>query len=348
MKKYGIKFIPLINNLKRMNIKALNIHSIYEGIGRYSELIANVIGENNVLSFIPDKRKHDLIYRGKVVHGFKPLLTNGWFFNMALAKLKLRKYIESKVLMHYLSPILLMNTPGIVTIHDLNYLGNFDNKIVKSKMIKNLEQAMETKNILTVSNQSKKSLLEYGFKNVKLIDLCALPVFRRLSEEKIRLRRKYNLPLNKTLVLTVGHGDTATVDLAIKKNGFTHVHVGPERADIKFEKLSNEQLNEIYNSSDLFVRITAVEGFGSPAMEASTVGIPIVVSDIDVYREIYGDSAIYSQPDVNSVAASIKDAINAREELTFNFSKRSSHFSFARFKKEMLDYYDLVYKKNIV
>ena len=331
-----------------MNITALNIHSIYEGIGRYSELVAEVIGESNVLSFIPDKRKQELPHRGKFIQGFRPFLTNGWFLNITLAKLKLHKYLDSNVLVHYLSPILLMNTPGIVTIHDLNYLGNFDKKFVKSKMIRNLEYAMETKNILTVSNQSKKTLLEYGFKDVKLIDLCALPVFRRVPEEKIRLRRKYNLPLNRTLVLTVGHGDTATVDLAVKKNGFTHVHVGSEQADINFEKISNEQLNEIYNSSDLFVRITAAEGFGSPAMEASTVGIPIVVPDIDVYREIYGDSAIYSQPDVNSVAASIKEALNAREELIVNFSKRSSHFSFARFKKEMLDYYDLVYKKNII
>lgn len=330
-----------------MNIKALNIHSIYEGIGRYSELIADVIGENNVLSFIPDKRKHDLIYRGKVVHGFKPLLTNGWVFNIKTASMQLRKDLRKSNFIHYLSPIVVLDKPGIVTIHDLNYLGNFQNKYVKKEMIKNIELSMDTKNVLTVSKQSQKSLIEYGFKNVKLIDLCALPVFRHIPDGKITLRRKLNLPLNKVLVLTVGHGDTESVHHAAKKDGFVHVHVGSEIADINYINISNEQLNELYNCCDLFVRISRVEGFGSPPMEASTAGIPVVLSDIEVYRDIYGKAAVYTDPDIDAIASSLKEALNSKEDLLHQFSKISSYFSFSRFKKEMIDYYNLVYSHNL-
>lgn len=323
-----------------MSISALNIHSIYEGIGRYSELIAEVIEEKNIVSFIPDKRKQNLVYRGHVVKGFFPPVTNGWLLNLKAANLKLKKYFKPYNFLHYLSPIIWMDKPGIVTIHDLTYLGNFKNSYVKKEIIKNLDNFIETKNVLTVSNQSRKSLLEYGARNVKLIDLCALPVFKPIYERKTELRKKYNIPTEKTVILTVGHGDTDLVHLAIKRLGYVHVHVGSEKADMNFQRITNEELNEIYNCSDLFVRITYFEGFGSPPMEAMTVGVPIVLSNLEVYKDIYQNSAIYSEADINSLVSSIKEALNSRKELLTNFSKKRDYFSFTRFKKEMLAYYE--------
>ena len=326
-----------------MKIQGLNIHSIYEGIGRYAQLVEQVIGTQNMFSYILDNRKKNQIFIGTVIEGFDIPITNGWYFNIKFASFFLRKYIEQNSLVHSMSPILVPKGTEIVTIHDLDYLANFKSKISHNLMEKTLDYVIETKNVLTVSKQSERSLRQYGTKGVKMIDLCALPSFRKLKSGKKELRRKYNIPLDKTVILTVGHGKTEQVDEAVKKAGFFHVHVGRERADLNIIGPSNTDLNEIYNCSDLFVRITEVEGFGSPAMEASTVGIPIVVSDIQTYRDIYGDSAVYTEPDTNSIYDAIKEALNGKEELTLNFDRIREHYSFQRFATEMNAYYSTVY-----
>ncbi len=328
-----------------MNIIGLNIHSIYEGIGRYAQLVEQVVGKANMVSYIMDRRKSKQVYIGEVIKGLNLPITNGWYVNLKLSPLLLRKALRRpESMVHSMSPIIVPRICEVVTVHDIDYLKNFTDIIGRKQMEKNLEYALDSKHIITVSKQSKKDLHEYGAKEVKLIDLCALPVFGELQTSKDVLRRKHGIPLDKKIILTVGHGKTEQVDEAVKKAGYFHVHVGRERADLNIIGPSNTVLNELYNCSDLFVRITEVEGFGSPAMEASTVGIPIVVSDIQTYRDIYGDSAIYTEPDTNSIYEAIKEALNGKEELTLNFDRIREHYSFPRFATEMNAYYSTVYE----
>jgi len=49
------------------------------------------------------------------------------------------------------------------------------------------------------------------------------------------------------------------------------------------------------------------EGFGIPVIEAMSVGLPVVVSDIPIFREIGGDAAIYVDPeDPEGFAAAVR------------------------------------------
>lgn len=57
--------------------------------------------------------------------------------------------------------------------------------------------------------------------------------------------------------------------------------------------------NDIYNvlpDYDVYVSPSTVEGFGIAVAEAMSVGLPVIVSDIPVYREIGGAHAFYLNP----------------------------------------------------
>ncbi|MFV8844169.1 glycosyltransferase family 4 protein [Serratia fonticola] len=65
--------------------------------------------------------------------------------------------------------------------------------------------------------------------------------------------------------------------------------------DIPFEKLKLELSNAwclIYPSID--------EGFGIPPIEAMASNTPVIASDIPVFREVLGDSAVYVDPSCNN------------------------------------------------
>jgi len=57
--------------------------------------------------------------------------------------------------------------------------------------------------------------------------------------------------------------------------------------------LSVTQLSRLYQASDAFFLTTLGEGFGMPLLEAQACGLPIIVSDNSVIREVAGDAALY-------------------------------------------------------
>ncbi|MCR5723547.1 MAG: glycosyltransferase family 4 protein [Treponema sp.] len=52
-------------------------------------------------------------------------------------------------------------------------------------------------------------------------------------------------------------------------------------------RISNEELKALYARAKLLVQPSLYEGFGIPPLEAMTVGTPVIISDIPVFKEIY-------------------------------------------------------------
>ncbi|MES2558578.1 MAG: glycosyltransferase family 1 protein [Bacteroidota bacterium] len=74
--------------------------------------------------------------------------------------------------------------------------------------------------------------------------------------------------------------------------------------------VSNKELAGLYREASLFVSLSYDEGFGIPVLEALYCGCPVLLSDIDVYRECFGDVAEFTSPfDVQQAAAAIRKAI---------------------------------------
>ncbi|WP_296631999.1 glycosyltransferase family 1 protein [Rhodoluna sp.] len=64
-----------------------------------------------------------------------------------------------------------------------------------------------------------------------------------------------------------------------------------------FNGVSDEQYDQLLNQAVALVSASKDEGFGIPLVEAMARGIPVVVSNIDIFKEIGGDAAIFCSPE---------------------------------------------------
>ncbi|MEO8529536.1 MAG: glycosyltransferase family 1 protein, partial [Pseudolysinimonas sp.] len=71
--------------------------------------------------------------------------------------------------------------------------------------------------------------------------------------------------------------------------------------------VSDDEYAELLEGAHALVHASRDEGFGIPLVEAMSVGTPIVVSDIPIFREIGGSAGLYAPPmDAAAFAASIR------------------------------------------
>lgn len=63
-----------------------------------------------------------------------------------------------------------------------------------------------------------------------------------------------------------------------------------------FGEANDEELINLYMHAVAFVFPSLMEGFGLPALEALSMGCPVIVSDIPVFHELLGDYAQYVPP----------------------------------------------------
>lgn len=83
--------------------------------------------------------------------------------------------------------------------------------------------------------------------------------------------------------------------------------------------VSDEELMVLYRHASVFVYPSLYEGFGIPPLEAMMCGCPAVVSDIEVFHEIYGDSVEYCDCySVNLWANLLNEIVNKSIEIKSN------------------------------
>lgn len=75
----------------------------------------------------------------------------------------------------------------------------------------------------------------------------------------------------------------ADLEDSIRRYGLKNVRLMGKRTDIY----------SVLPQYDVFISPSTVEGFGIAVAEAMSVGLPVIISDIPVYREICKDKAIY-------------------------------------------------------
>ena len=74
--------------------------------------------------------------------------------------------------------------------------------------------------------------------------------------------------------------------------------------------MSDAELAALYSGAAAFAFLSEYEGFGLTPLDALAAGVPIVVLDTEVAREIYGPAAVYvPSPDPALVEAALEALI---------------------------------------
>lgn len=96
----------------------------------------------------------------------------------------------------------------------------------------------------------------------------------------------------------------------------------------------DDELSALYENACLFVYPSLYEGFGIPPLEAMSMRCPVILSDIPVFREIFGDAAHYVDPlDAKSICNGMLAVLNDeayRKELILRGLERVKLYSWER------------------
>lgn len=110
----------------------------------------------------------------------------------------------------------------------------------------NLSRNKSFKALITIHNVLKKYFMNYGIPEEKILvheDVADLSEFDKIVENKLDLRKKLNLPLNKKIILYTGHmrkeGGIKTIFEAanlLKNENYCYYLIGGDKHQIKFWK----------------------------------------------------------------------------------------------------------------
>ncbi|MFZ5845493.1 MAG: glycosyltransferase family 4 protein [Patescibacteria group bacterium] len=148
----------------------------------------------------------------------------------------------------------------------------------------------------------------------------------------------YNLQLITKLVL-VGNDDFFYQRL---KNEVKQM--GLEDKVIFWGPASDSQLVNLYSQAIALVFPSLMEGFGLPGVEAMARGVPVVCSDIPVFREVYGDAPVYFDPhDFQDIAHKLNLILNdvgERQRAITTGTKIARRYSWENLAKLTLKVYE--------
>jgi len=209
--------------------------------------------------------------------------------------------------------LLKINVPQISIIYDLIplyiYTERLDTYLYHKLMLKMLIN--KCKFIITPSNATKDDIVKI-FKipenKVKVVYLGVdKEKFKNLNLQKenfylivnatfpyknvdyvIKLWRKFNIKEN--LIIIGYHYKYIKYHNYLKE---LTKKLNLENRIIFYPKVTDEELIELYNKAKALISPSLKEGFGLPPLEALACGTPVILSNIPVYKEIYGDIGIF-------------------------------------------------------
>lgn len=104
-----------------------------------------------------------------------------------------------------------------------------------------------------------------------------------------------------------------------------------------------KDLTSIFAKVRAYVFPSLEEGFGIPGLNAMAAGLPLIASNIPTLKEVYGDSAVYFNPnDPTDIAQKINKVITSSKisnELIKKGKTQAQKYSWQKMAQETLDVY---------
>jgi glycosyltransferase involved in cell wall biosynthesis len=226
----------------------------------------------------------------------------------------------------------------------LRTLLNFDGAICISKAVADDYQAWITANRLTVSDTFKATFFHLGADLNNSAPSKGLPPDAEKMLGSIRQRptflmvgtlepRKGYRQILDAFTLLWQANENINL-LIVGKIGWNIAEVAgiiakhPELNKKLFwlKGISDEYLEKIYTASACLIAASEGEGFGLPLIESAQYGIPLMLRDIPVFREVAGDSAFYfgGPPERQTAAQAAQDTAESIKTW-LNLSRTKQH-----------------------
>jgi glycosyltransferase involved in cell wall biosynthesis len=110
---------------------------------------------------------------------------------------------------------------------------------------------------------------------------------------------------------------------------------------IEFPNPTDENIVQLFSRAKAFVFPSFAEGFGLPPLEAMAAGVPVLCSDLPVFREVYGDAVLYVDPSrPESIAEGVRKVLTdpgSAERLIRSGKERASLYRQGRSMNAYID-----------
>ena len=221
--------------------------------------------------------------------------------------------------------------------------------------------------VITPASCIKEEILERFGHSVSPISICVNGVRKIFENQQGGLKRKPHLlfvgttELRKNVetlikafsILRSNHPDLKLVIIGRPGSGDEKIHKEIEDLNLKpyvnfLGSASEEILLQNYKDSLFLIIPSLYEGFGIPIVEAMSCGLPVVASDIPVFREV-GDAAIqyYANPtNSKNLADMLNELLNDHDKYAHMIKEgkeRSKLFFWPEIAKKHLEIYNKVF-----
>lgn len=201
----------------------------------------------------------------------------------------------------------------VVTIHDLipffyienypNYFSKFENHFITKSLKHSLKIA---NNVITISDFSKKMIEKHEKSNINIHVIYNGVEIEKKLLQKTKEKKSYifaitsMLPHKNKINLINGYIEYVKVSkspLHLIVCGISNDQLNIPKEFIKYIECipfaDQARFSNLFSNATLFLFLPFIEGFGFPPLESLMYGVPTIVSDIPVLKEILGESACF-------------------------------------------------------
>lgn len=256
--------------------------------------------------------------------------------------------------------------PVVISIHDLLYFSHPELMPTKlfTEPVKWMEKrgAANATRLITISEYSAAAIRTYLKFPVDHIDMIPLAGRTPPTSQLPSTTRATNLFLaigqrspyknfetvlrawalmahadRPRLVITGSHGDDPLIPL-VDSLGLA------DSVELK-SWVPTEELHELFATATALIDSTLATGFSLPTLEAMMIGLPVILADTEIFREVGADAADYfiagDPVDLSRAVRTLRADPMRQSELAALGLTRSRHFSWNRVATETMASFDL-------